>query len=308
MASLARFAAKKVHILFSLLIIASIASFYYEYRKYDAYYLPWTRAFELLIGAWFALITGANKASQPIIHTILPTLALLTVLITLALPPEFWPDSKSLPRLIICFATAYLLASGSLNAGKIQRLLSLKVLVVIGLWSYSLYLWHWPILSLLRYVYMNNPVPLVCLLIAIAATFVLSYCSYRFVEHPVRKMSPTRQQIAIAIMAYLCLFSAVIWLQKSQNKEQARQFRQSDSFNYRQLPCGADHHCGRENAPTAVLTIGDSHVEQYYPFFDLVGQRRLAFQNGIRQRLHRVTQCAEQFPILSIQPRMPKFA
>ena len=42
---------------------------------------------------------------------------------------------------------------------KISRVLAWKPFVAVGLISYPLYLWHWPVLALLRYVYMDNVLP-----------------------------------------------------------------------------------------------------------------------------------------------------
>lgn len=53
---------RKIRVLFAIFMCISMASFYYEYNKYDAYFLTWTRVYELLIGAWFAL--AMRPASQ----------------------------------------------------------------------------------------------------------------------------------------------------------------------------------------------------------------------------------------------------
>ena len=60
-----------------------------------------------------------------------------------------------------------------------RNILSSKVLVGVGLISYSLYLWHWPILSLAQYCSGDalGPVPIACL---IALAFVAATFSYFF--------------------------------------------------------------------------------------------------------------------------------
>ena len=105
---------------------------------------------------------------------------------------------------IIFFNTSHLTASG--------RLLAAKPLVGIGLISYSLYLWHWPIFVFLRYVKVDVTPPYfmgACLL-----SFFLAWLSYRFVEQPFRKKSlcqSTRSMFTFAT-AYLAVMIATgIW-------------------------------------------------------------------------------------------------
>lgn len=269
---------KKIHILFTLLTIASIASFYIDYRRYDPYFLPWTRAYELLLGAWFALIGQQNPAALKPPHPataasrILPYTAGLAILIILVLPPNVWPESQTLPRLIICLATAYLLATGHLKPTFIQRGLSWHWLVMIGLWSYSLYLWHWPIFALLRYIAMSAHLPTATLLLAIGACFVLAYLSYRWIEQPVRKMQPTRRQLIGAACCYIGLIVAVVFMTKIERATNDAPFQNLASSHYHNNPCGTSCHRGLPDTQATVLAIGDSHTYHYYPFYDILGK------------------------------------
>ena len=86
----------------------------------------------------------------------------------------------------------------------INRLLSSRIAVFIGLISYPLYLWHWPLLSLLRLETGGTPATHVRLL-AIAASFLLSWLTYRVVERPIR-FGPKRAWI----VAGLCVMLAAI--------------------------------------------------------------------------------------------------
>jgi hypothetical protein len=62
------------------------------------------------------------------------------------------------------------------------------MIVSIGLISYPLYLWHWPILSFIRIVSSETP-SLGTRISAIVASFVLAYLTYRFIEKAVRVTS-----------------------------------------------------------------------------------------------------------------------
>ncbi len=92
-----------------------------------------------------------------------------------------------------------------------RRVLSFPVLVYIGLISYSLYLWHWPILVLARYQLTPpetlGPISQVVLIVAI---FVVSFLTYRFVETPIRKkliLAKRRDLFLAAFISMSILFA-----------------------------------------------------------------------------------------------------
>lgn len=66
-----------------------------------------------------------------------------------------------------------------------RHLLSRRTLVFIGLISFPLYLWHWPLLSFLRIVESSQPV-IGLRISAVIASFALAWITYRLVERPVR--------------------------------------------------------------------------------------------------------------------------
>ncbi len=93
-----------------------------------------------------------------------------------------------------------------------RNILSLKVLVGVGLISYSLYLWHWPILSLAQYCSGDAlaPVPKACL---VAFAFVAATFSYFFVEQPFRRMPRTSRTLRrFAVASALCCVPGFVLL------------------------------------------------------------------------------------------------
>jgi hypothetical protein len=87
------------------------------------------------------------------------------------------------------------------------------MLVSIGLISYPLYLWHWPILSFLKIWYREDP-PDNIKIVAILAAVVLSWLTYRFVEKPIRsaRAPKTRLAMVIALLACATIVAAVsLW-------------------------------------------------------------------------------------------------
>ena len=76
--------------------------------------------------------------------------------------------------------------AGAQQPTLVGRLLSSPLPVFFGLISYSLYLWHWPLLVAARALTASNHIPLVPATLAIVAAVVLGWLSWRFVERPFR--------------------------------------------------------------------------------------------------------------------------
>ena len=110
------------------------------------------------------------------------TLGLLLLLgAMLALPERHFPGWWAL---IPTAGTALLLFSGQ-SAWINRTVLSNKALVFVGLISYPLYLWHWPILSFARLTIPHSSNDLVRIGL-IAVGFFLAWLTYEFVERPIR--------------------------------------------------------------------------------------------------------------------------
>lgn len=88
-----------------------------------------------------------------------------------------------------CAGTALIIFSGSFHTGFVSKTLGVRPMVAVGLVSYSLYLWHWPVLSIARYLYTSlTPVTmLVCILMFSCLTLL----SYFFIELPFRRRAIT---------------------------------------------------------------------------------------------------------------------
>jgi peptidoglycan/LPS O-acetylase OafA/YrhL len=80
---------------------------------------------------------------------------------------------------------ALLLISAGPLAWINRKVLANKALVFIGLISYPLYLWHWPLLSFAHIIERGAPSSSV-LGCAVAVAFLLAWATYRFVESPIR--------------------------------------------------------------------------------------------------------------------------
>lgn len=152
-----------------------------------AYYMLPSRAFQLLAGAFLALLcvrAGHELSRHAIGLNIAGMAGVLAVVWSLAFIGEgkIFPGINALPATL---GAALIILSGIRNDGLVARILSLRPLVSIGTISYSLYLWHWPIVAYLHYA--SVPLTLPVKLAALAVMFALSAASFRLIEAPCRK-------------------------------------------------------------------------------------------------------------------------
>jgi hypothetical protein len=89
-----------------------------------------------------------------------------------------------------------------------RAVLADRRLVFVGLISYPLYLWHWPLLSLLRIANNGAPLTPARALVLFAAAFVLAWLTYVLLERPIRRGVHGRASAAIAAIAMVCVGSA----------------------------------------------------------------------------------------------------
>jgi hypothetical protein len=95
-----------------------------------------------------------------------------------------------------------------------SRLLSSATLVAIGLISYPLYLWHWVLLTFMRIAHDDEELPRLDRFAAVAASFVLAWLTYRWIEKPIR-FSGHRDALPrtlIASMAVCALVGVAVFM------------------------------------------------------------------------------------------------
>ena len=163
-----------------------------RYPTFNFYMLP-TRAWELLGGSLLAII-----GVRPIIGRFKNYLAFLGLLLCLA--PCYLYDSQTvfpgLTALPLILGTALLISYG--NFGLVGTLLQSKPFVGVGKISYSLYLWHWPLIVFWNYItdHSKNPWGLSGVFLL---SLLLGYLSWRFIEMPVRLYKKWNFKIALKL-------------------------------------------------------------------------------------------------------------
>jgi peptidoglycan/LPS O-acetylase OafA/YrhL len=159
------------------------------------YYLPHTRAWELLLGSMVALGCFPRLRGQ-LANEIAAAVGFLAIIATIALlwPGAPFPAWNALP---LCVGTALVIGSGSTCETLVSRLLGWKPFVAVGLISYSLYLVHWPMIVFAKYWLLREPT-LIESAGLLVAMFVFAWLSWRFVERPMRRpASVSRRQLFV---------------------------------------------------------------------------------------------------------------
>lgn len=177
----------------------------------SSFYLPVSRFWELMVGGLLAYITlhrpqliEKHKNGQSIIGIALVLIGLL-ILNDGKLFPGWW-------ALLPTLGTFFIISAGP-NAWLNQKLLANQVMVWIGLISYPLYLWHWPLLSFLM-IQEGEP-SRVERIGAVFIAVVLSWLTYRFIEKPFRFGGNLRIKAFILLITLLIIFLTGILIVKS---------------------------------------------------------------------------------------------
>jgi peptidoglycan/LPS O-acetylase OafA/YrhL len=187
-----------------------------------AFYLPHTRFWELMIGsalAYLQLFKGSEFDDEIVriffiarwrdrLPEIKGWLGLVLIVAAFGLLnrqsafPGCW-------ALVPALGTFLLISAGP-DAGINRRLFSNQILVFIGLISYPLYLWHWPLLCYVRLSASGNH-PAAMKLIIVVLAFVLAWLTYQFVEKPVRQSGRfAARALAVPLLASVMSGVAVL--------------------------------------------------------------------------------------------------
>jgi peptidoglycan/LPS O-acetylase OafA/YrhL len=171
-----------------------------------AFYLAPYRFWEFVIGAGLAV--AAWRASARVAPWMAASGLLMIVAAGLLLPKG--GAFPGVAALLPCVGAVLVIAAGADN--RVSRALSWRPVVFLGLISYSLYLWHWPVIVLARHWLGQALSPWQTAACA-GLTLVASVLSWRFVEQPFRnKRALTRRPLfaaAAVAMACVCLFAVV---------------------------------------------------------------------------------------------------
>lgn len=164
-----------------------------------AFYLPVTRFWELMTGCLLAIATATRAAPVAQHAARLRNIGAVAGLALIATGATLIDRSRAFPgwwAVLPVLGAALLIGTGP-GTWVGRRLLGNRAMVYVGLISYPLYLWHWPVLAAIRIVRLGEEPPPLMKLIAVLVAFGLADFTYRFVEPKIR-YRPTRTKTAAA--------------------------------------------------------------------------------------------------------------
>ena len=210
-------------VLFCAIVSFVLNIFVTRHDATSAFFLPFTRFWEMLLGAVLAHIglQSSNKISgfmerfsflkkirdknlfNDKFYSICSFVGFLILVASLfginksKIFPGWWALLPTMGALLIIL--------GGPNAWINRHVLGNKVMVWIGLISYPLYLWHWPLFSFGRIILNSESLPVYLSWILIGASFLLAWVTYEFVEKPIRFGGYFKQKTIGLLIASLIL-------------------------------------------------------------------------------------------------------
>ncbi len=270
-------------------------------QPFATFFLLPTRAWELLLGSMLAVLPTAIVVRKSALREIL----CLAGLAGIFLPVFFYGEQTPFPGLTAlppCLGSAALILANTPTSRDSQRgwiatALSWPPIVFIGLISYSLYLWHWPVICFSSY-WAVAEFTVIEKWGIVLASLVLAVASWKWVETPFRKkktFAPRRYMIGMALTVSLALGCAgwlgyqsggfpervnsqVLAVLEDLEKDQAERQKLSylapnitdySQANLRHLP-----RIGQQDAnPLSFVVLGDSHAQVTMPLFDELAKK-----------------------------------
>jgi len=176
----------------------------------DDFYLPVSRFWELLAGAGLALrrqIVLTPNVRSWISVAGLGALLTSAAMFTTELRFPGWPA-----LLPMAGAVAVILAGHDATVNRI--IFSNRAAVFVGLISYPLYIWHWPLISYAYIVRMGKPLTPLMALGLVFGSFLLAWATYHFIEQPIRfgVHRHRRTQIVAISVALLGACGLIVWI------------------------------------------------------------------------------------------------
>lgn len=277
--------ARAVALLVTLGVVTLAATQYFLVSRQSAvFYLTPFRAWEFLLGGVLAVTATAPRAAW------LRSVARWTAL-ALVLAPAFVYDSHTdfpgLTAVAPCVGAALLLISvGPDDRDVVSRALRSRPFVLVGKLSYSLYLWHWPVLVLWTHADQRPESPL-AMAAVVVITFSLSAISYRLVETPLRQAdAPHAGRVlwgSLAASVALAVVALVVGVGDGVPSRFSEPVVALDRARFPDVPftpcfgpalVGGDCTLGVSTAAPRWLLWGDSHALALAPALDATLKKR----------------------------------
>ena len=255
--------------LFAWVVVLTSASliayiYFYQNNQPAAYFLMPCRFWEIATGCLVFIIYKRKMFIESVTYKLSPSLILVLIIFAMLLPIQM----GIVTTISVVFLSGILLIN--LRKGSLCfKVLTYRPIVHIGLISYSLYLWHWSIISIAKWTIGVSTATVMPLLIII---ILFSQLSYTFIERPCKKFYFGRRVRAFTFASISLIFSiiSIIILQKN-----SRYIFTGRSIEYGENPAlkldskYLGLHSAEEKQPQVVIT-GDSFSGHYVQVLDSI--------------------------------------
>ncbi|CNG62755.1 acyltransferase family protein [Yersinia kristensenii] len=249
-----------------------------------SYYMLPFRAFELMIGGVVSILLSQYKFESYRLSNTLSILGIVFIVFSsLAINKQsLFPGYNAL---IPCLGAAMIIISGA-NQAKTpiaNRLLTLKPVVFIGKISYSMYLWHWPIIALLNYRGIEFTLPLKIGIVLL--TILLSMLNYYIFENRIRKLNIGFMHSLVSLLLLPLVIFTFIYILTIAFKGFPERFNNNDFANdnradvkyykcYDSYILSDEGICiiGDVTKKPETIMIGDSIAGSYIEFIDYLAK------------------------------------
>ena len=270
----------------ALSFIGAVGALYLKSESRAAFFLAHFRAWELLIGVLLALAaTPLPRYRRGLDLASLVGVAMIVAAVIGYSDATTFPGAAAL---LPCLGAALVILAGQHHRSLAGRILSRRPLVLTGLISYSLYLWHWPILVFAGAWLGRRPAGGETAAL-ILASFVAAILSWRYVERPFRGKSGWLSRRTLfatagavgALLVAIGLHGEVTrgWLGRYPDAlrvvldaDDDRDPRQKECLLRAQHIEGCVY--GRPQAPPTIALWGDSHAAVYAPMLGAMADAR----------------------------------
>jgi len=176
---------KKIPLILTIIFFFSffISEYFLDSKPVAVFFLSPFRFWELLAGVLLAFISIPDPKSR-----LLREIIMIAGLVAMLYPCFSFSNSTKFPginALLPVLGSVIIINFGKKENSIVRSILNLTPLVYIGLISYSLYLWHWPIVVFFKYLSINHAI-LENLSLVFFVSLLISILSYHYIEQPFR--------------------------------------------------------------------------------------------------------------------------
>lgn len=200
----------------SILLISFVANYYYSnLNETSTFFLTHYRIWELAAGVTTAIyMLNDDNSTETKSMKFTPYIGLSLILVAITNPTT---ESMIIIQLLAVAGTVLILLPSEKSNFVVSHFLKNSALVKIGLYSYSLYLFHQPILAMFKFIYAveyNN----IHALLAISLSFILAILSFYLVETPFRRKIKKNIFYSITAVSFFILLSTGLYMHKYYQK------------------------------------------------------------------------------------------